>query len=129
MPESFYSWAVTMYSLGELLGALIAGCITQFVPYRHSILLSALLLAVGSLFYATTTQGWMVLIGRLCAGLNAGFGLVLVTAYLGETATEVMAEREKRGGKRDHSGGTLKDKLFLWYSFSQQASYPAALRE
>ena len=127
LSESFYSWAVSMYSIGELIGAPLAGYMTKYIPYRFTLLLSALLLAIGCFFYAMSLYGWMVLVARLLIGLHTGIGVVVVTAYLGETATEVAAKREAAGGKRDHSGATLKDKLFLWYSFIMQITFPITM--
>ena len=116
-----------MYSFGELVGALVGGYMTKYIPYRYTLLSSALLLAVGCFFYAMTLHGWMILVARLLIGLHAGIGVVVVTAYLGETGTEVAAKREAAGGKRDHSGTTLKDKLFIWYSFIMNISYPLSM--
>ena len=127
LSESYYSWAVSMYSIGELIGAPLAGYMTKYIPYRFTLLLSALLLAIGCFFYAMTLHGWMILVARLLIGLHTGIGVVVVTAYLGETGTEVTAKREAAGGKRDHSGTTLKDKLFLWYSFVLNVTYPLSM--
>ena len=116
-----------MYSIGELISAPLSGFATKYIPYRYTILASSLSLAVGSLLYAVAVQGWVVLIARLLLGLNVGSGIVLVTTYLGETATTETAKREAAGGKRDHSGATLKDKLFVWYTFANYTGYLAGL--
>ena len=129
LSEVFYSWTVSAYSIGEIFGAPVAGYMTKYIPYRYTIMLTALTLAVGLLLYALTIQGWMIIVARLLIGIHTGFDLVLVTTYLGETAIEVTAKREAVGGKRDHSGATLKDKLFIWYSFVTNGSYLSALGE
>ena len=105
------------------------GYMTKYIPYRYTILLTALTLAVGLLLYALTVQGWMVLVARLLIGVHTGFDLVLVSTYLGETAMEVTAKREAAGGKREHSGATLKDRLFVWYSLVTNGSYLVGLGE
>ena len=127
LSEVFYSWTVCVYSIGEVVAAAIAGYMTKYIPYRYTILLAALTLAVGLLLYALTVQGWMIIVARLLIGVHTGFDLVLVTAYLGETGTEVAAKREAAGGKRDHDGATLKDKLFIWYSFVTNGSFLSGL--
>ena len=127
LSELFYSWTVCVYSIGEILGASVAGYVTKYIPYRYTILLAALTLAVGLLLYALTVQGWMIIVARLLLGVHTGFDLVIVTAYLGETAIEVTAKREAAGGKRDHSGATLKDRLFIWFSFVTNGSYLCGL--
>ena len=129
LSEYFYSWAVSMYSVGELISAPLSGFATKYIPYRYTILLSSILLAAGSLLYAVAVQGWMVLIARLLLGLNVGSGIVLVTTYLGETAIEVTSRREAAGGKKGHGGATLKDKLFIWYTFANYIGYLVGLGE
>ena len=129
LSEYFYSWAVSMYSVGELVSAPTAGFATKYIPYRYTILLSSVSLAVGSLLYAVAVQGWMILIARLFLGINLGSGIVLVTTYLGETAIEVTSRREAAGGKKGHGGATLKDKLFVWYTFTNYIGYLAGSGE
>ena len=126
--ESIYSWAVTMYSTGELAGALVAGQLIKYVPYRHAILWACGALIFGSLFYGIAVTGWMVLVGRLLIGIHAGLGIVLVTSYIGETTTELSAKMDAKQ-LRKKKGKTLKDKLFVWYSVSMNVAYPVALGE
>ena len=131
LSEYFYSWAVSMYSVGELISAPLSGVATKYIPYRYTILLSSISLAIGGLIYAVAVQGWMILIARLLFGLNVGSGIVLVTTYLGETAIKVTSAREAAGQirKKDNGGATLKDKLFIWYTFSNYIGYLAGLGE
>ena len=122
--ETFYSWTVCVYSFGELVGSLVAGQLTKYVPYRYTIVLSVGMLVIGSLFYALATQGWMLIVARVLYGVNCGSGLVLIYTYLGETSAEVSARQEEKSGtKRKKTGKTLKDKLFLWYSVVLNSAY------
>ena len=114
-----------MYSIGELISAPTSGFATKYIPYRYTILLSSISLALGALIYAVAVQGWMILIARLFLGINLGSGLVLISTYLGETAIEVTSRREAAGQipKQGNGGATLKDKLFIWYTFTNYAGY------
>ena len=115
--ETFYAWAVTLYSLGEFVGAMGAGFITKLLPYRLAFLLAIAMCPLGYLLYSlvTAAHAWVVLVARLCIGMNAGLLLVLITTYLGETATRVH--------KSMPQDGSLKDKLFVYYSLVSSFSY------
>ena len=111
---------MTLYSLGEFVGAMGAGFITKFLPYRLAFLLAIAMCQLGYLLYslATTAHAWMIFIARLCIGMNAGLLLVLITAYLGETATTVH-----KSVPQSHKHYSLKDKLFVCYSVVSSFSY------
>ena len=125
--ENFYAWTVCVYSFGELVGSLGAGQLTKYIPYRYTIIFSVAMLVVGSLFYALATQGWMLIVARILYGANCGSDYVLITVYLAETSAEVTARRQKNGVKVNEKGKTLKDKLYLWWSFLVNATYPTGL--
>ena len=118
--ELFYAWAVTLYSLGEFIGAIGAGFITKFLPYRLSFPLGIAMCPLGYLLYslATAAHAWVVLIARMCIGINAGLMLVLITTYLSETATKV-----RKSMPQSHKDSSLKDKLFVCYSLVSSFSY------
>ena len=87
--EAVYAWAVTMYSFGELFGAVLAGPVNRVLPYRLCFLFGALLCPLGYIVYSSAQAGWMVLLARFVIGLNCGFILTFITAYIGETTTEL----------------------------------------
>lgn len=124
--ESFYAMAVAMYSIGEFVGALGAGPLTRLVSYRQNFLWSLVVCVVGNLLYGIGMRGWMVLMGRFFIGVNCGLLLVLITSYIGVTASEVSEKQQqlKQVSKsKTNVGYTLKDKLFVGYSFTTTLSY------
>ena len=133
--ETFYSWAVTMFSFGDMLGALVAGKLTHYISYRLSFLLGLSLCVVGHILYFLTNQHqvWMILVARFIIGLHVGCITVLVCAYIGETAPEELANQpqldsnhcSKAGSCRKHKN-TLKDKLFVFTSFVTTITYMSA---
>ena len=99
--EAIYAWAVTMYSIGELIGALLAGSIKSILPYRLCFLLGTLFCPLGYAVYSFAVAGWMVMLARLIIGMNCGLILALITAYIGETTVEF--DRKKSNHNVRHS--------------------------
>ena len=91
--EEIYAWAVTMYSIGELIGALLAGSIKRVLPYRLCFLLGTLLCPLGYAVYSSAVAGWMVVLARLIIGMNCGLILSLITTYIGETTMELYKSK------------------------------------
>lgn len=132
--EFFYSWAATIFSFGEVTGALVAGGLTRCVPYRLSFLMSLSICVVGYLLYFLTNEHrvWMILVARFIIGFHVGGTIVLVYAYIGETAPEEPASLPQLDSNHHSNAGicrnshkTLKDKLFVFNSFVITISYMA----
>lgn len=132
--EFFYSWAATIFSFGETTGALVAGGFTRCVPYRLSFLMDLSLCVVGYLLYFLTNEHrvWMILVARFIIGFHVGGTIVLVYAYIGETAPEELADQPQLDSNHHSKVGicrnppkTLKDKLFVFNSFVITITYMA----
>ena len=130
--ESFYSVAVTMFSIGEVVGALGAGKILQLFHYRQCFLCGLFLCVAGYLLYALTNamHFWMILVARFVIGISASSLRAFEIAYIGETA-EQEAAKQHQPEQKQHSGAgrckrskkTLKEKLFVIYSFASTLSF------
>ena len=121
-----------MCSLGQIMGAFTAGKLSQYVPYRQSFLWGLSLSVMGYLLYFLTNEQrvWMILMARFIIGMHIGLMVVLVSTYLGETATEeenrhsqLDSTQHSRAGTCSKSKKSLKDKLFICNSFVITASY------
>ena len=110
--EIIYAWAVTAFSIGEVLGASLAAFLTQCFPYIISPLVASLLYMLGGVLYALAVQGWMVIVGRFLSGFACTILTVLIMSYIGEIGTKVDEVRKKRGKKY-----LIKDTLYVSYSF------------
>ena len=118
--ESFYAWVVSGFSIGAVAGSLGAAPLLKLLPYRYCFLLSFSLGIFGNILYAlgAPSRAWFVLVGRLLAGVTFGLVISLQLAYIGETAIEDVAQPHDTKPRK-----TLKDKLFLFYSFVNASSY------
>ncbi|XP_072443329.1 solute carrier family 2, facilitated glucose transporter member 11-like isoform X3 [Chiloscyllium punctatum] len=91
------SWVITLlwtfivagYSIGGLVGALIAGPMAVRFGRRNSLLLSNIFILVGALLMVlsrTATCFELIIVGRFFYGVNSGVGLNINPMYLGESA-------------------------------------------
>ncbi|XP_078083067.1 solute carrier family 2, facilitated glucose transporter member 11-like isoform X2 [Mustelus asterias] len=91
------NWVITMiwtfivvaYSVGGLVGALIAGPMAIRFGRRNLLLQSNVFILIGALLMGlsrTAKSVEMILIGRFFTGVNAGVGMNINPMYLGESA-------------------------------------------
>lgn len=118
--ESFYAWVVSGFSIGAVTGSIGAAPLLKLFPYRYCFLFSFSLGIFGNILYALgdPSQAWFVLVGRLLTGVTFGLVISLQLAYIGETAVEDIAQPQNTKPRK-----TLKDKLYLSYSFVNASSY------
>ncbi|XP_067911336.1 solute carrier family 2, facilitated glucose transporter member 11-like isoform X2 [Heterodontus francisci] len=84
-----WSFIVATYSVGGLVGALIAGPMAVRVGRRNSLLLSNIFVLAGALLMGlskTMKSFELIIIGRFLSGINSGVGLNVNPMYLGESA-------------------------------------------
>ena len=118
--ESFYAWVVSGFYIGAVAGSLGAAPLLKLLPYRYCFLLSFSLGILGNILYAlgAPSRAWFVLVGRLLSGVTYGLVLSLQLAFIGETAIEDIAQPQDTKPRK-----TLKEKLYLFYSFVNASSY------
>lgn len=91
--EFTYSWVVTIYSIGELIGAIVGGLLSSVLTYRFNIFLVNIILLIGGVLYALASQTWMIITARLLMGIHCGLGLVLLTSYIGVTTDQIEKQK------------------------------------
>ncbi|XP_048467291.1 solute carrier family 2, facilitated glucose transporter member 11-like isoform X1 [Rhincodon typus] len=85
----FWTFIVTGYSVGGLVGALIAGPMAVRFGRRNSLLLSNIFVFIGALLMVlsrTATCFELIIAGRFFSGVNSGVGMNINPMYLGESA-------------------------------------------
>ena len=110
--DTFYSWAVSIFPIGEVLMSLVAAYLSTATPYLYTIPLTCCIAAVGGLVYALASHGVMVIVARFLFGTTNGLSLVLAQAYIG------------RENKRKR--GPTVEKMLLFYSITMSSSLIAA---
>jgi SP family galactose:H+ symporter-like MFS transporter len=72
--------------LGALVGAILAGRLTEHFGRRRVLMLAASLFAVGALSAAMIEAVWMLILARLVLGLAIGVAAVVSPLYIAESA-------------------------------------------
>src|SRR5262245_31310260 len=80
--EIITSWV----TLGALVGALVAGTLTDKAGRRRTIILAAVLFTVGAAIEAAAPGSTILVIGRLVVGLGVGVASVAAPLYAAEMA-------------------------------------------
>ncbi|EMC99367.1 hypothetical protein BAUCODRAFT_64622 [Baudoinia panamericana UAMH 10762] len=81
-----FGLVTSFFTLGGLIGALSGGPITTKYGRLISMIVAAILAAIGPVFEALATNLTLFIIGRFIAGLGAGAATVIVPIYISEIA-------------------------------------------
>ncbi|MED6268941.1 hypothetical protein CHARACLAT_027991 [Characodon lateralis] len=84
-----WSFTVSIFCIGGLLGSLMAGSLSSRFGRKHCLLLNNFLAIFGAilmLLSRTANSFEMIMVGRFLYGLNAGVGLSAQAMYLTESA-------------------------------------------
>ncbi|CAB4707919.1 unannotated protein [freshwater metagenome] len=82
MVEIITSWV----TLGALVGALVAGVLSDKVGRKKAVLLAAVLFTFGALVEAFAPGAWVLVAGRLIVGFGVGVASVAAPLYAAEMA-------------------------------------------
>lgn len=88
-PVDEYTWGlvVSVMGIGALIGSLSTGQLANKYGRRMVLLLLNLLYISGALVSALALAPWMLLLGRLLAGLGVGASCIAVPMFLSEIAS------------------------------------------
>ena len=98
--EVYYSLTYSMFYLGHVLTALIAGYLSNKIPMWYLFMGTIVLHIMGYVLYALSTTGWMMMISRILAGISMGAAIAVSFAYLG-FSTERYADNLRILGEYD----------------------------
>jgi MFS family permease len=100
LSETWYSWIVSIQSIGELAGAIAISLLLRWFYTKYLMLISLAVCGGGGVLYGVGKYGWMLLIGRFLMGSCQGAVTVILRTYIGETSSTIIAslppeQREK----------------------------------
>ena len=82
LSETWYSWIVSIISVGELVGAVATSILLQKVFTKFLMLVNLLLCGLGGLLYGLGQYGWMLLIGkRKVSRYTCGRAVIIIIHY------------------------------------------------
>ncbi|CAO3618852.1 unnamed protein product [Cunninghamella blakesleeana] len=87
IPMSDWIWGVAtgMYAVGGLLGALLAGPMSERMGRRDSMLAINVTFFIGAILLSLSTSSAQFAIGRIFVGIGSGFMTVVISMYIAET--------------------------------------------
>ena len=114
LSESLYALSITLYFLGESIGALATGFLVQIVPHWYITLGGFLLHTLGYVVYALTTEGWMLMLSKVLSGSFLGVILTQVPTYFSHTNDVYIAALKELD--KDVKNTQVKDILLAFFS-------------
>ena len=89
---TMFAWLTTAYLIGQAASQPLSGKLTDIYSRRSGILLSNLLFALGNLLCGVAANEWIMILGRVIAGLGGG-GLNTISTLIGND----LVPSRKRG--------------------------------
>ena len=83
--EEFYSLAFTLFFFGHTSSAITNGLFFNYIPTWYLFLTAVVTHTLGYLFYASASNGWMMLVARGLAGISLGLVTSVTFTYFGVT--------------------------------------------
>ena len=118
LSEKFYHIAVSSFSIGEFVGALIGGFLV-IIPFWYIAMGALLCYTVGFLMYAMAMSGWMIIAAKVLSGTFVGLQVVTTYTYFGvsyQHYLEVLGPKKRM--KEEAKTTRVKNSLFALASLS-----------
>lgn len=120
--ESFYSWVITLFNVGALIGGFGTGCLVKFIPYWYLFLVSLVLHTIGYVLYAISYEGWLIMMSKVLSGFFIGAELTLALSYFAESSIDYETAMKKLGKPVD-SSETVRNNLFALHNVGVNIGY------
>ena len=95
--QSFLAWVVSIYSVGEAIGAILFGRLTFYLSTRHLMLLSTILGLLGSIFYISAQAfpipfpgPTLIFLARFLHGIWTGAAQAVQQIYLAQVLPQKL---------------------------------------
>lgn len=122
--EAFYSWVITVFNVGAVIGSLASGLLLKWVPYWHMVLTSLAFHTLGYIIYAIATTGQLVMLSKLLSGVFIGAEMTLALAYFGESNSSYRTALKDLGREDDErKASRVKHTLFALHSVGVNIGY------
>ena len=117
--ETFYSWVLTIFNIGVVLGALLAGGLVKLFPYWHVVFFSLLMHSLSYIIYAVSMEIWLIAASKLISGIYIGIIYTISYSYIGESYDNYRTALKQLGKEE----GRIKDMLFGLHAVSLSGGY------
>ena len=127
--EFFYSWMITVYSIGEVILAPVAGYSAKWIPYWYLLLVGIISHTFGYLLYSVATNGWVMLLARFLAGAYSGIIETVGYAYISEKEADYLTSYAKKKSvyhvNKRIKAPKVKEKTYAFLTVTITVSYLA----
>lgn len=86
MSDATFSVVTSVYTVGGLLGSLVANVVMDNAGRKGAVQASSAMFVLGSAIMGISASLWPLIIGRTLVGVGAGFGLCVGPIFLSEIA-------------------------------------------
>ncbi|GJE86819.1 MFS general substrate transporter [Phanerochaete sordida] len=86
MSDATFSVVTAVYTVGGLLGSLVANVVMDRAGRKGAVQASSALFVLGAAIMSSAASLWPLIIGRVLVGVGAGFGLCVGPIFLSEIA-------------------------------------------
>ena len=86
-------WAVSSLTLTATLAMMVCGPLSDRIGRKKLLLASAFVYAISAVLCAFAPNFWVLVVGRLMAGLGVGASLIIAPMYIAELAPPAMRGR------------------------------------
>ncbi len=121
--ESFYSFLISLFNLGALVGAVLCGFLVKVLPYWYLIMFSLFAHTIGYVLYAVTSIGWLIMISKFLSGFFIGAELTLALSYFAESSIEYHRLRLEVDAEKESSSQQFRNMLFALHNVGINIGY------
>jgi MFS transporter, putative metabolite:H+ symporter len=93
LTDAQIAYAISTRVLGQVIGAFSISIIADWKGRRPALMITLIILAVGTILVSVSTNIFQVSVFRLLTGIGIGAELVIATAYIGEISPRSMRGR------------------------------------
>jgi MFS transporter, putative metabolite:H+ symporter len=93
LTDAQIAYAISTRVLGQVVGAFCISIIADWKGRRPALMITLIVLAVGTILVSVSTNIFQVSVFRLLTGIGIGAELVIATAYIGEISPRSMRGR------------------------------------
>jgi len=120
LSEEFYSWIITIFNFGALIGAIGTGILIKVFPFWYIIMATLICHIAGYILYALSYEKSIIILSKLLSGVFIGGEMTLSLSYFAlsaENYNKLLKElRQKQ--KPDIARG-----LFGWHNIGVGVGY------
>ena len=120
LSEEFYSWIITIFNFGALIGAIGTGILVKIFPFWHMIMSTLICHTAGYILYALSYEKSIIILSKLLSGVFIGGEMTLSLSYFAISAEKYNQLQKELGRKQKPD---IARGLFAWHNIGVGVGY------